>query len=119
MDSSILSRCLANLRRFPCFSSLSVCLDFSRCPPCKAIAPVFEALAREHPGVVFLKVDVDKTPSIKRILGVWAMPTFFFVREGNKLGSVMGANEGALRRGIANDGNVGVCATVASSCSIQ
>ena len=77
---------------------------------------MFDALAKLHPEIVFLKVDVDKTPSIKMILGVWAMPTFFFLREGNKLGSVMGANESALQKGIANDGNVG---GICSSCSIQ
>ena len=80
-------------------------------------------MAREHPGVVFLKVDVDRTPSIKTILGVWAMPTFFFLREGNKIGSVMGANENLLRKGIANDGYIGmaggICPAVTSSCTIQ
>ncbi|KAG7368203.1 thioredoxin [Nitzschia inconspicua] len=85
------------------------------CSPCRQIAPVFEALARQHPNVVFVKVDVDKVPTIKTILGVWAMPSFFFFKNGKKLSSFMGANENALRRGIANDGNVGMC----SSCSIQ
>lgn len=86
------------------------------CPPCRTIAPVFDALAREHPEIVFIKVDVDKVPAIKRILGVWAMPSFFFLREGNKVGSFMGANEGLLRRGVANGGNVG---GICSSCVVQ
>jgi thioredoxin 1 len=72
-------------------------------------------MARQYTDVVFLKVDVDKVPSIKNILGVWAMPTFAFLRNGNKVGSFMGANEQSLRRGLENDGNMGVC----SSCSIQ
>lgn len=91
----------------------------SRCPPCKQIAPVFDALAREHSpkGIVFVKIDVDQVPSIKSILGVWAMPSFFFLKDGNKVGSFMGANENLLRQGIANDGNVGgICS---SMCIIQ
>lgn len=81
------------------------------CPPCKAIAPVFEALAREHPEVVFLKVDVDAVPSIKSILSVWAMPTFAFLKHGSKVGSFVGAKESLLRYGIQHDGNVGRCAS--------
>eukprot|EP00980_Cylindrotheca_fusiformis_P010641 scaffold2366_cov115-Cylindrotheca_fusiformis.AAC.15 len=81
------------------------------CPPCKAIAPVFEALAKEHPDKIFLKVDVDKVPSIKRILGVWAMPTFAFLKQGSKVGSLTGAQESKLRYGIEHDGNVGMCAS--------
>ncbi|OEU14648.1 thioredoxin-like protein [Fragilariopsis cylindrus CCMP1102] len=80
------------------------------CPPCKQIAPVFDALARENSqttnDIVFVKVDVDKVPTIKSILGVWAMPSFFFLKDGNKVGSFMGANENLLRKGIANDGYV-------------
>mmetsp|Transcript_13534 Transcript_13534/g.28568 ORF Transcript_13534/g.28568 Transcript_13534/m.28568 type:complete len:133 (-) Transcript_13534:1943-2341(-) len=86
------------------------------CPPCKHIAPVVDALAREHPEIVFVKVDVDEVPAIKTILGVWVLPSFFFLREGNKVGSFTGANEGLLRKGIANDGYVG---GVCSSCVIQ
>ncbi|CAJ1957094.1 unnamed protein product [Cylindrotheca closterium] len=85
------------------------------CPPCKAIAPVFEAFARQHPQVVFLKVDVDHVPTIKSILSVWAMPTFAFVKHGSKVGSFVGAKESMLKYGIENDGNVGIC----SSCAIM
>jgi thioredoxin-like negative regulator of GroEL len=77
-------------------------------------------LARENSlttnDIVFVKVDVDKVPTIKSILGVWAMPSFFFLKDGNKVGSFMGANENLLRKGIANDGYVG---SICSSCIIQ
>mmetsp|Transcript_9233 Transcript_9233/g.14209 ORF Transcript_9233/g.14209 Transcript_9233/m.14209 type:complete len:124 (+) Transcript_9233:32-403(+) len=85
------------------------------CPPCRQISPVFEALAQEYPNVFFIKVDVDKVPSIKNILSVWAMPTFAFLQNGVKVGSFMGANETQLRRGLQNNGNIGIC----SSCTIQ
>mmetsp|Transcript_13440 Transcript_13440/g.19812 ORF Transcript_13440/g.19812 Transcript_13440/m.19812 type:complete len:124 (+) Transcript_13440:3-374(+) len=81
------------------------------CPPCRQISPVFEALAQEYPHIVFIKVDVDKVPSIKHIVGVWAMPTFAFFQNGVKVGSFMGANERLLRRGLQNNGIVSVCST--------
>ena len=36
-------------------------IDFtaSWCPPCKMIAPKFEAMAAENTDVVFKKIDVD------------------------------------------------------------
>jgi thiol-disulfide isomerase/thioredoxin len=118
---------LVILKLLFCSSSiyLSIMYDFVyvifiRCPPCKQIAPVFDALARENSqtanDIVFVKVDVDKVPTIKSILGVWAMPSFFFLKDGNKVGSFMGANENLLRKGIANDGYVG---SICSSCIIQ
>jgi len=87
------------------------------CPPCKQIAPVFDALAKEHEEILFVKVDVDKVPSIKYILGVFAMPSFYFLKDGSKVGSFMGASEAKLRLGIANDGKIGgICASL---CAIQ
>lgn len=81
---------------------------------------MLDALARQHPdSVLFIKVDVDKLPTIKASLGVWAMPTFYFFKHGNKVGSFMGADVAQLKRGIANDGKVGMCSSLTSSCSIQ
>jgi len=87
------------------------------CPPCRAMTPVFEALASEYTDVVFIKIDMDQVPSLKSELGVWALPTFCFYRYGKKQGSFMGANEKLLRRGLENNGEVSMCSTL--SCTIQ
>eukprot|EP00934_Nitzschia_sp_Nitz4_P002469 Nitzschia sp. Nitz4//scaffold144_size56818//39094//39609//NITZ4_006543-RA/size56818-processed-gene-0.71-mRNA-1//1//CDS//3329536534//2459//frame0 len=84
------------------------------CGPCRAMTPVFEALSQQHSNVVFIKVNIDELPAVKEFLGVWALPTFVFVKRGQKVSTVTGANEQALRRGIENDGEVGMC----SSCVI-
>ena len=60
------------------------------------------------------KVDVDKVPEIKSVLSVWAMPTFTFLRNGNVVGSFMGADVRKLRYGLNNGGKVGIC----GSCTI-
>lgn len=86
------------------------------CPPCRQIAPVFEHLSSEFTDVVFIKIDMDQAPRLKTELGVWALPTFCFLRDGKKVGSFMGANDKLLRYGLENDGRVSFCN---SMCSIQ
>ena len=86
------------------------------CGPCRAIAPMFQRLATEHIDIVFVKVDVDACPRTARSLRVMAMPTFVFLKNGNRMGSFMGANETLLLRGIESDGKVG---GICSSCVVQ
>jgi len=74
------------------------CVDFHAewCGPCKAVAPVFERLAASYPTVRFLKVDVDKLNSLAGAFGVAAMPTFQVLKDGKAVGSVTGADMGAV-----------------------
>ncbi|KAI1424737.1 thioredoxin-like protein [Xylaria sp. FL1777] len=73
------------------FSSTTyVAVDFYAdwCPPCKAIAPVYEKLASQHAvdGVLaFAKVNVDHVQDAARTHGVTAMPTFLFFKEGRQV----------------------------------
>ncbi|ORX53154.1 thioredoxin TrxA [Hesseltinella vesiculosa] len=71
-----------------------VVVDFyaTWCGPCKMIAPKFENLVDEYTNVVFAKVDVDEASDIAAEVGVRAMPTFLFFRNGNKVDEVVGAN---------------------------
>lgn len=68
------------------------------CGPCKAVAPVYEALAKEHPDVAFLKVDIDdeELASVVETARISAVPTFQFHRAGEQLGEVRGADVAAL-----------------------
>ncbi|TPX14554.1 uncharacterized protein E0L32_005246 [Thyridium curvatum] len=77
-----------------------VAVDFFAdwCPPCKQIAPVFEALAAKHAvdGVLaFAKVNVDHVQQAAVAYGVTAMPTFMFFKEGKQVA----VNGQALIRG--------------------
>lgn len=67
------------------------------CPPCKAISPVFEQLARENPSVQFLKVDVDAEPEIAESCGIQAMPTFHAYKDGKKVSQLVGADPTKLK----------------------
>lgn len=49
-----------------------------RCPPCKAIKPVYEELASKYKGVAFGKVDVDDNADAAVEFEISAVPTFVF-----------------------------------------
>ena len=48
----------------------------------------------------FYKVDVDQLPDVAQELGVRAMPTFIFFKDGEKVKSVVGADPAALENTI-------------------
>jgi len=61
-----------------------VCIDFTAtwCGPCKAIAPVFLNLAKQHGNIRFWKVDFDKCKEAVQKFSVQAVPTFFVLHWG-------------------------------------
>ncbi|CCX16790.1 thioredoxin TrxA [Pyronema domesticum] len=72
------------------------------CGPCKQVAPKIEALSKEETNVAFYKIDVDEVPDVASELGVRAMPTFYFYREGVKVAEVVGANIRAVTAAVAD-----------------
>lgn len=62
------------------------------CPPCKAIAPILEKLSDQYTQANFIKIDVDESADIAQEYGISAMPTFFFFKDGEKIGEVIGAD---------------------------
>jgi thioredoxin 1 len=58
------------------------------CGPCKAIAPSYANLSKQHsiPGVLaFAKVNVDNAQDAAARYRVSAMPTFMFFKEGKQV----------------------------------
>lgn len=72
------------------------------CGPCKAIAPKIAEYSEQYPDVAFYKVDVDEVPDVAQELGIRAMPTFVYFKDGQKVDEVMGAAppniEGAIKK---------------------
>jgi thioredoxin 1 len=47
--------------------------------------------------VYFIKLDVDEVPDAAQELGVKAMPTFYFFKNGDKVDDLTGANPAGLK----------------------
>lgn len=61
----------------------------SWCPPCKAIAPVFESLSKKHSSLSFIKIDVDSLPETALDYSIRSVPTFVFLNENKALSQVI------------------------------
>src|SRR5215813_2248454 len=62
------------------------------CGPCRAIAPVLEALAETSQGrVSLMKVNVDEQPALAARYEIRAIPTVLFLRDGAVVDRVVGA----------------------------
>lgn len=87
-------------------SNTYVVVDFYAdwCPPCKAIAPVFEQLSGKHAveaQLAFVKVNVDNVKDVAVQYRISAMPTFLFFKQGTQVAvhgqkTLQGANPQAL-----------------------
>lgn len=60
------------------------------CPPCRALAPTLEELARDVPHVLIVKVDVDRNPNLAAQYGVSGIPSLRVFREGQVDGNLEG-----------------------------
>jgi len=61
----------------------------------------FEELSEDMSDVVFVKVDVDENPETAAKYSVSAMPTFLFIKEGQVVDRLMGANPERLQSLLA------------------
>ena len=61
------------------------------CGPCKAVAPVLEQLAEAHPGVEFVKLDIEANPDTASRFGVLSIPTVILFERGQPRETLVGA----------------------------
>ena len=61
------------------------------CGPCRALAPVLDALAETRPELRIGKVDVDAQPELAARFDVLTVPTLLLFRSGRLLRRTTGA----------------------------
>lgn len=69
-----------------------VLVDFyaSWCGPCKMLAPVLEALAKEKEDINIVKIDVDEQEEIARRFSIMTVPTLYLYKDGKLIADTKG-----------------------------
>ncbi|KAL8144488.1 hypothetical protein V2J09_017520 [Rumex salicifolius] len=84
-------------------NGIPVVANFSApwCTPCRSMVPVYRELADTHPNIMFLTVDVDELADLSTSWDVKATPTFHFLRNGEPVDKLVGANKDELLKKVA------------------
>lgn len=84
-------------------SKLPVIVDFTAtwCPPCHALAPVYEKLSQTYAGRLrFARMDVDENPQTTIQQGIQGMPTLVLYVNGQPAGRLVGPHPSRLQQSI-------------------
>jgi thioredoxin 2 len=84
----------ASFDRVVAGSSVPVLVDFYAdwCGPCKVMAPVLDAFARERTGQLLVaKLDTDRNPAMAQRFRIASIPTLIVFRGGREAAREMGA----------------------------
>jgi thioredoxin 1 len=63
------------------------------CPPCRALEPTIDELAKKYEGQVsFLKLDIDANSATPQRYGIKGIPTLIFFEGGREVERIVGAS---------------------------
>ncbi len=88
---------ITSLEEFPTTGLAVVDFYADWCGPCKRLAPIFDELSKEHTAIKFYKVNSDEAEELAQKYEVQALPTILFLKEGEVVSMIRGANVQAIK----------------------
>lgn len=61
------------------------------CGPCKLINPMIDEIAKQYETVSFNNIDADENKELAEQYGIRAVPTLFFIKDGQIVDKSVGA----------------------------
>ncbi|KAK3140620.1 hypothetical protein QOZ80_5AG0403380 [Eleusine coracana subsp. coracana] len=77
----------------------------SWCGPCRVIAPIYAEMSKTYPQLMFLTIDVDDLVDFSSSWDIRATPTFFFLKDGQQVDKLVGANKPELEKKVQATAN--------------
>lgn len=74
-------------------SKIPVMVDFGAtwCPPCRAMEPAVEALAKEYQGKIKIgKLNIEEAPVVASQYKIMSIPALIFFKNGKEVGRLVG-----------------------------
>ncbi len=84
----------ANFDQVIFVATLPLLVDFwaDWCMPCKMMAPVVEAMARDYAGrAYFAKINIDQNRATQARYRIMSIPNFILIKGGRQVDQVLGA----------------------------
>ena len=65
----------------------TILVDFfaTWCPPCKALSPIVEEIAKENENIKVLKINVDEEQKLAIENNVMNVPTLIVIKDGKEI----------------------------------
>ena len=63
------------------------------CVPCQYLSPIVEEVAKEHPEVKFVRINVDEAEELANQYGIMYIPTLIFIKDGEQVAGSTGLVE--------------------------
>lgn len=60
------------------------------CSPCKRVLLILDEIAKNYPGVVITKIDVEENPELAAQYKVKGVPSVFFEKDGQIVDKIIG-----------------------------
>ncbi|KAM0020037.1 putative protein kinase RLK-Pelle-CrRLK1L-1 family [Helianthus debilis subsp. tardiflorus] len=79
----------------------------SWCGVCRSVSPYYIVLSEKHPSLMFLTVNVDKLTKLSIQWNLKVTPTYIFLRDGQQIDKLEGANNRELQKKIQSILDVG------------